>query len=81
MKLLKFQASWCNPCKQLTSVMEGMEMPVHVSVIDIDENREAAMSYGIRSVPTLILVDENDTELKRTSGALSKEQLNTFITV
>ena len=79
MKLLKFEASWCAPCKQLSEVMKNVEIPFPVSVIDIDENREAAMSYGIRSVPTLILVDENENQIKRVSGSMNQSQLTEFI--
>lgn len=75
MKLLKFSASWCQPCKQLSKTLEGMELPFPVSEIDVDENREAAMEYGIRNVPTMILVDENDNQIKRIGGSLTKSQL------
>lgn len=81
MKILKFQASWCNPCKQLSSVMEGMEIPIPVGIIDIDENRDAAVEYGVRGVPTMLLIDENENILKRVTGALSKDQVQEFITV
>lgn len=75
MKLLKFQASWCQPCKQLSETMKTMEFPFPVSEVDIDTNREATISFGIRGVPTLILMDENDNILMRESGNLTKSQL------
>lgn len=75
MKLLKFSASWCQPCKQLTETLKGMELPFPVSEIDVDENRDAAIEYGIRGVPTLILLDENDNQVQRLSGAMTKQQL------
>lgn len=75
MKLLKFEASWCQPCKQLTKTMEGMEFPYPVEVVDIDKNRDAVMEYGVRGVPHLILLDENNNPLVRVGGALTKTQL------
>jgi thioredoxin-like negative regulator of GroEL len=51
--------------------MEGIDMPWPVSKIDIDQNRDAAITYGIRSVPTLILLDENENIIKKTSGAMT----------
>jgi len=75
MKLLKFEASWCGPCKQLSKVLEGMELPWPVCPIDIDESRDIAVEYGIRGVPTMILMDENDNIIKKVTGALSKSQI------
>jgi thioredoxin 1 len=75
MKMLKFSASWCQPCKQLTETLKGMELPFPVSEIDVDQNRDAAIEYGIRGVPTLILLDEDNNQLKRLSGAMTKQQL------
>jgi thioredoxin 1 len=75
MRLLKFEASWCGPCKNLTKTMEGIEFPFPVEVIDIDKNSEAAMEYGIRGVPHLILMDDNNNIIKRIGGAVSKEKL------
>jgi thioredoxin 1 len=75
MKLLKFEASWCEPCKQLSKVLETMELPWPICPIDIDKNRDAAIEYGIRGVPTMILMDENDNIIKKVTGALSKSQI------
>lgn len=75
MKLLKFEASWCQPCKQLSKTMESMEFPFPVAKVDIDTDRDAAITYGIRGVPTLLLMDENDNILLRLTGALTKAKL------
>jgi thioredoxin 1 len=75
MKLIKFEASWCAPCKMLSKVMEEIEFPYPVEVIDIDQNSAAAIEYGIRGVPHLILLDENNNIIKRVGGYVSKEAL------
>ena len=75
MRLMKFEASWCQPCKQLTKVMDEMTFPFFVEKIDIDQNNTAAMEYGIRGVPTLILLDENNNIVKRLNGFQTKQQL------
>lgn len=75
MKLLKFEASWCQPCKQLTQVLSGMELPWTVAPIDIDENRDAAITYGIRGVPTMILLDDDENIVKRVTGSLTQAQI------
>ena len=82
MKILKFSASWCGPCKMLTMTIAGIkdEVPYPVEEIDIDENSELAQKFGIRGVPTLVLVD-GDTEVRRKVGALTSAELKTFISV
>ena len=73
-KILRFTASWCQPCKGLAMNIESADLSLPIEVIDIDSNRELAMEYGIRSVPTLVMLEEN-IEVKRTSGVMSTQQL------
>lgn len=82
MKILKFSASWCGPCKMLSMTLAGIkdEIPYPIEEIDIDANQELAQKFGIRGVPTLILVD-GVTEIKRKSGVLTAAELKTFATV
>lgn len=75
MRLLKFEADWCGPCKSLTKTMEEIEFPFPIERIDIDKNRDAVIEYGIRGVPHLILLDENNNIVKRVGGAQTKQQL------
>ena len=74
MKVLRFTASWCQPCKMLAKTLEDIETQIPIEVIDIDENQGLAMDYGIRGVPTLVMLD-GDIEVKRVSGMLMKNQL------
>lgn len=55
--------------------METIEFPYPVEVIDVDQNSAAAVEYGIRGVPHLILLDENNNIVKRVSGNVAKETL------
>ncbi len=75
MRLLKFEASWCGPCKNLSKTMESIEFPYPVEVIDVDQNTAAAVEYGIRGVPHLILLDENNNIVKRVGGNVPKDVL------
>ena len=83
MKLIKFHATWCGPCKALSQVMENCKdkWDVPVAEIDIDADRNISMEYGIRSVPTLILVDEYDNQLKRHSGSMKESEFLEFVKV
>lgn len=82
-KLQVFSASWCMPCKQLKGVLEGVTLPnTVVEILVIDEShtaKELAVQAGIRSVPTLVLTSADGSELKRTTGSKTKEQLLAFV--
>ena len=58
-KIIRFTAEWCQPCKILSKQLETMELNMHIDVIDIDKDPEIAIEYGIRSVPTLVLMQDN----------------------
>lgn len=76
MKLLKFYAPWCNPCKNQAKVLETIDFPYPVVEINIDENTETAIDYGVRTVPTLILVNAEGETIERLSDSkATKEQL------
>jgi putative thioredoxin len=79
MKILKLQADWCAPCKTLTKTMEEMNIKLPVEYVDITSQRDVATMFGVRSIPTMILVDSDNKEVRRVNGAISKEQINEFI--
>jgi thioredoxin 1 len=73
-RILRFTASWCGPCKSLASNLEVSNLSIPIEVIDIDVHSEVAQEYGIRSVPTLVMLDEN-IEVKRLIGSKTVNQL------
>jgi thioredoxin 1 len=79
MKIIKFQADWCGPCKALTKVLEQIDTKTLIEVVDIDEKPEVAVEYGIRSVPTLVKLDENNNVIERLSGLKEKSELEVFL--
>lgn len=80
MQILKFSASWCQPCKQLATVMASDEFKdLDVKNIDIDDAVDIAKSYNIRSVPTLVVLDEKGSEIGRTTGGKTAGQLKEFL--
>lgn len=83
MKLLKFAATWCGPCQGLKMTMANMGDLINISVeeIDIDNKQELAIQYGVRSVPTLIIVDDEGKEVRRATGNLTQDKLLEFIGV
>ena len=67
MKYLYFSAAWCGPCKSLSPIMNEVSSQVAVEKIDVDLDYERAQQYGVRNIPTVILVD-GVTEVKRFIG-------------
>lgn len=57
--LVDFFATWCGPCKAQTPILEDVKSQVgdsaNIIKVDIDNNRELAAAYNVRSVPTLII--------------------------
>ena len=72
MEVLRFTATWCQPCKALAQQLEELGLDKNVTVVDIDEQQDLAIQYGVRSVPTLIAVD-NNKEVKRMVGVKAKD--------
>lgn len=75
-KILKFEASWCQPCKQLAEELKGVEFPIEV--MDVEENPEAIDAHGIKGVPTLIFL-RNGQEVDRVVGFVTKEKVAELI--
>ena len=78
MKVIRFTASWCQPCKTMKNMLDEIKPSVPFEVVDIDVNPEVAADYGIRSIPTLIMLNEKG-EIKRLSGIKTKEQLTEWL--
>lgn len=80
MRVLRFTASWCQPCKMLAKTLEDVDTQIPIEVIDIDDKQDIAMHYGIRGVPTLVMLD-GDIEVKRLSGMKMKNELEEWLKV
>ena len=78
-RVLRFTASWCEPCKALAKNLEIANIELPIEVVDIDVHSELAQEYGIRSVPTLVMLDEN-IEIKRIVGSKTPNQLQEWAT-
>jgi thioredoxin 1 len=77
-KLFYFTAPWCGPCKMLSPIMDEVSQTILVEKINIDYEMDRARAANVMSVPTVILV-ENDQEVRRFVGAKSLQQIKDFI--
>jgi thioredoxin 1 len=64
----------------LAKTLEDINTKMPIEVFDIDERQEVAMQYGIRGVPTLVMLD-GDVEVKRFSGMKMKNELTEWLGV
>lgn len=78
--VLYFTADWCNPCKKVKPIVDEMnrENIIKFQLVDVDSEMELAKRFEIRSVPTFILIKDGK-EIKRTTGAQTRGQLEEFI--
>lgn len=75
--LVDFFAEWCSPCKVLKPTLEKFskdQTDVNVVMLNVDEHSEIAAEFKVRSIPTLIYL-ENGEVVNRVTGTQSSEQL------
>lgn len=76
--LVDFYAEWCGPCKMLGPELEKVESELSVIKVNVDEHEDIAREYGVMSIPTIILFDNNQ-EVKRNVGFINKSKIEEFI--
>ena len=76
--LVDFWAPWCGPCRMLTPTINELADTyagrVKVGKLNVDDNPETAAQYGVRSIPTLLVI-QNGEVVDQVVGAVPKEQL------
>lgn len=80
--LVDFWADWCAPCMMLAPIIEKisdeLDGRVNVCKIDVDQAPDLAATYGVMSIPTLMIFSKGK-EVERTVGYMSKEDVLTFV--
>lgn len=64
--LIDFWAAWCGPCKMIAPIVEELaeefDGKVKVGKLDVDENQQTAIKYGVRSIPTVLLIKNGEVK-------------------
>ncbi|WP_160133321.1 thioredoxin [Halococcus salsus] len=80
--LKDFYADWCGPCKTQDPILEEIEADRDGSVefekIDVDEDQETANEYQVRSIPTLV-VENDDGVVERFIGVTQREEIESAL--
>ncbi|MCX4303330.1 MAG: thioredoxin [Clostridia bacterium] len=79
--LIDFYADWCGPCKMLSPIVEEVardNSDIKVVKINIDENEELAVKYGVASIPTLIVIENGEVKNIRV-GLMSKSEVEELV--
>jgi thioredoxin 1 len=80
--VVDFWAEWCGPCKMISPALEEiakeMQGKVTIAKLNVDENPSVASSYGIRSIPTLMLFKDGKMASSKV-GAAPKSELKRWI--
>lgn len=80
--LVDFWAEWCAPCKRVVPVIKELSQEykgkVKIAKLNVEEGTNTATSFGIMSIPTLMLF-KNGKIVKQIVGVVSKEELKSMI--
>lgn len=81
--MVEFWAEWCGPCKMMKPIFERVaqsnESEVQMYTLNIDNNREVALSLGIRSIPTVKMFNSGEV-IETKVGLLREEQIKEMVT-
>ena len=80
--VLYFTADWCNPCQRTRPIADELKRDGLVDFIFVDADTEIKLleEFGIRSVPTYVLIKDGK-EVKRMNGAKTRQEFLDFVNV
>jgi thioredoxin 1 len=82
--LIKFEADWCSPCKTMDEVMKGFDydaLGVRFARVDVDseDGMVLAQDFNVRAIPALLLVDDHDGVIDRSSGLKTRQWIEEWL--
>lgn len=76
--VIDFYADWCGPCRMQGAELERME-DVNIIKVNVDEEQELAMKYGVMSIPTLMFFKNGLETEHKNIGFMSEEQIRSVL--
>ena len=78
MVLIDFYADWCGPCRMMSPIIdeiaEEKANSIKVGNVNVDENQDLAMKYGVMSIPTIVSIKNGEVE-KTFVGVRDKSEI------
>ena len=82
LNVLYFTATWCGPCKAIAPVLEEIAIEykgkIKVGKVDVDKNQNTSIKYGVRSIPTLLLMKDGEV-VNQLVGAVPKSNITDIL--
>ncbi|ADE03104.1 thioredoxin family protein [Haloferax volcanii] len=81
-RLLDFYADWCGPCKTQDPILDELEgdyETVEFVKVDVDEEQDVANQYQVRSLPTLIVENDDDGIVDRFVGVTQRDDIESAL--
>ena len=76
--VVDFYAEWCNPCLQIASILEELELEnnnsYRIGKYNVDENKDYAIEWGVRGIPTILFFVDGEL-VERLVGVMPKTEL------
>jgi len=80
--LIDFWAVWCGPCKAIAPVLEEIaeeyKGKIKVGKVDVDKNQNTSIKYGVRSIPTLLVMKDGEV-VNQLVGAVPKSNITDIL--
>ncbi len=84
--VIDFWAAWCGPCRMIAPVIEELagefNGKVKIGKLDVDENQQSAIKYGVRSIPTVLFIKNGqvaDTVIGAVPKSVFVEKINALL--
>jgi thioredoxin 1 len=84
-EMIKFGAEWCGPCRMVKPLVSALQekynvkgSSIKITDIDVDNNGEVAIKYGIKSIPSFVFLYDNELIEKRV-GVLAEKEIESIL--